>query len=278
MTEKKKITLAHSPDADDAFMFYGLAKDKLDSGDLHFEHHLKDIQSLNVDALDEKYDVTAVSFGMYPRIADKYALLSSGASIGDGYGPIVVSKEPIAPEDLAKHVVAIPGLNTSAYVALRLFAPNVSTVTMDFNEIQEAVIDGTHPAGLLIHEGQLTYHLEGLHKVVDLGEWWKKETDLPLPMGGNAIRRGLGEDLMRRCSKILKESIQYSLDHRSEALDYAMQYGRRLDKEKADQFVAMWVNELTIDYGDRGRKAVRLFLDRAAEAGIVDKVPNLDFY
>lgn len=275
---KQKITLAHSPDADDAFMFYGLATDQVDSGDLDFEHHLKDIQSLNVDAVNEKYDVTAVSFGMYPRIADKYALLSSGSSIGDGYGPIVVSKEPLAPADLSKHVVAIPGENTSAFISLRLYCPDLKWEVMDFNEIQEAVIDGKYPAGLLIHEGQLTYHEEGLHKVVDLGEWWKEQTGLPLPMGGNAIRRGLGEDLMRRVSDILRTSIKFSLDNRSEALDYAMKFGRGLDKDRADRFVAMWVNELTVDYGDRGKEAVRLFLTRAHEAGLLPEVRSFDFY
>jgi 1,4-dihydroxy-6-naphthoate synthase len=274
----RTITLAHSPDADDAFMFYGLAKERLETGDLRFEHHLKDIQSLNVEALEEKWDVTAVSFGMYPNISDKYALLSSGSSIGDGYGPIVVSREPIKPEDLEKHVVAVPGVNTSAYISLKLFAPNVKTETMDFNEIQEAVRDGKYPAGLLIHEGQLTYHEDGLSKVVDLGEWWKKETGLPLPMGGNAIRRSLGSELMMRISHILRESIQYSLDHRSEALDYAMQYGRKLDKDRADRFVGMWVNDLTVDYGDRGREAVRTFLTRANEAGLLPKVEKLEFF
>lgn len=275
---KKTITLAHSPDADDAFMFYGLATDQIETGDLHFEHQLKDIQSLNVDALNERYDVTAVSFGMYPRIADKYALLSSGSSIGDGYGPIVVSKEPIDASELSKHVVAIPGENTSAFISLRLFCPDLRWEVMDFNEIQEAVIDGKYPAGLLIHEGQLTYHEEGLHKVVDLGEWWKEKTALPLPMGGNAIRRGLGEELMRRVSEILRTSIKFSLEHRSEALDYAMKFGRGLDKERADRFVAMWVNELTVDYGDRGKEAVRLFLTRAHEAGLLPEVKSFDFY
>lgn len=273
-----KITLAHSPDADDAFMFYGLAKERLDTGDLVFEHHLKDIQSLNTDAVNEKYDVTAISFGMYPRIADKYALLSSGSSIGDGYGPIVVSKSPLHVSDLSTTKVAVPGLNTSAYVALKLVCPALDYVVMDFNEIQEAVIAGDVPAGLLIHEGQLTYADEGLHKVVDLGEWWKEQTGLPLPMGGNAIRKSLGEELILRVSKILRESIRLSLDHRDEALEYAMGFGRGLEKEKADRFVGMWVNEMTIDYGDRGKEAVRVFLGRAAEEGIVPPVEEIRFY
>jgi 1,4-dihydroxy-6-naphthoate synthase len=275
---RTKITLAHSPDADDAFMFYALAKGLIDSGLYDFVHELEDIQSLNVDAVNEVYDVTAVSFGMYPRIADKYALLSSGSSIGDGYGPIVVSKEPLAAAGLEDTLVAVPGENTSAFVSLRLFHPALNYTVMDFNEIQEAVIDGSVPAGLLIHEGQLTYHEEGLHKVIDLGEWWKEKTQLPLPMGGNAIKRSLGEKTMREVSKILRESIQYSLDHRDAALEYAMSFGRGLDKDKADRFVAMWVNELTVDYGDYGKKAVRTFLTAAAEAGILPAVEGLDFY
>jgi len=277
MTEKRVISLAHSPDADDAFMFYGLARGLVDSGDVEFVHHLEDIQSLNANAIDERYDVTAVSFGMYPHIAGRYALLSSGSSIGDGYGPIVVSREPIAPDDLPNHRVAVPGENTSAFVSLRLFCPDLNWTVMDFNEIQEAVMDGLVPAGLLIHEGQLTYMEDGLHKVVDLGRWWKDLTGLPLPMGGNAIRRGLGEPLMKRVSTILRESIQYSLDHREAALEYAMQFGRGLDKEKADRFVAMWVNEMTVDYGDRGREAVRAFLSAASDAGLLPRVESFDF-
>jgi len=215
---------------------------------------------------------------MYPRIAEKYALLSSGSSIGDGFGPIVVSKTPLEASKLSSTTVAIPGLNTSAFVALKLFCPALDYVVMDFMEIQEAVIDGKVPAGLLIHEGQLTYADEGLHKVIDLGEWWKEQTTLPLPMGGNAIKRSLGENLILRISKILRESIQYSLDHRDEALEYAMTFGRGLPKEKADRFVGMWVNEMTVDYGERGREAVRTFLSRAAEQKIIPPVSDLRFY
>ena len=272
------ITLAHSPDADDAFMFYALAKDKIDTGGLRFVHTLMDIQSLNVDALNEKYDVTAVSFGMYPHIADRYALLSSGSSIGDGYGPIVVSKEPLDPAKLAGTLVAVPGENTSAFVSLKLHSPELKYTVMDFMEIQEAVIDGKVPAGLLIHEGQLTYAEEGLKKVVDLGEWWKAKTSQPLPMGGNAIRRALGAELMMKVSAILRASIRYSLEHREPALEYAMSFGRGLPKDKADRFVAMWVNELTVDYGDYGKNAVRTFLTAASDAGILPKVEKLEFY
>ncbi|MBI2215347.1 MAG: ABC transporter substrate-binding protein [Acidobacteria bacterium] len=274
----RTITLAHSPDADDAFMFYALAKDKIDTGGMKFVHTLMDIQSLNVDALNEKYDVTAISFGMYPRIADKYALLSSGSSIGDGYGPVVVSKEPLDPTKLAETLVAVPGENTSAYVSLKLYCPKLNYVVMDFMEIQEAVIAGKVPAGLLIHEGQLTYEEEGLKKVVDLGAWWKEKTALPLPMGGNAIRRSLGSELMMQISQILRASIRYSLEHRDAALDYAMTFGRGLPKEKADRFVGMWVNELTVDYGDYGRSAVRAFLTAAHDAGLLPKVESLEFY
>lgn len=276
--EKRKITLAHSPDADDAFMFYALAKDLIDTDGLEFEHHLKDIQSLNELARTEKYDVTALSFAVYPELADRYALLSSGASIGDGYGPLVVSKDPVPPDDLHAKLVAVPGADTSAYISLKLFAPDVETVVMDFDEVQHAVLDGRVEAGVIIHEGQLTYRDMGLRKVVDLGEWWKEDTGLPLPLGCNSIRRSLGEELMRKTSRILRESIQYSLDHREAALDYALGFGRGLDRSRGDEFVGMYVNDLTIDYGDRGREAVRVFLDRAHEAGLVGKIESYDFY
>lgn len=273
-----KITLAHSPDADDAFMFYALAKDLIDTHGLDFEHHLKDIQSLNEEARTEKYDVTALSFAVYPELADRYALLSSGASIGDGYGPLVVSKDPVAAEALHAKRVAVPGADTSAFISLKLFAPDVETVVMDFDEVQHAVLDGRVEAGVIIHEGQLTYQDMGLRKVLDLGEWWKEETGLPLPLGCNAIRRSLGDQLMRQISVILRESIQYSLDHREAALDYALGFGRGLDRSRGDEFVGMYVNDLTIDYGDRGREAVRLFLDRAHQAGLVEKIESYDFY
>lgn len=276
--DKIKITLAHSPDADDAFMFYALANDLIDTHGIEFEHHLKDIQTLNEEGRTEKYDVTALSFAVYPELAGRYALLSSGASIGDGYGPLVVSKDPISPDVLHAKKVAVPGADTSAFISLKLFAPEVETVVMDFDEVQHAVLDGRVEAGVIIHEGQLTYQDMGLRKVVDLGEWWKEETGLPLPLGCNTIKRSLGEDLMRLVSKILKESIQYSLDNREAALDYALSFGRGLDRSRGDEFVGMYVNDLTVDYGERGREAVRVFLDRAHEAGLVEKIETYDFY
>ncbi|HUO85323.1 MAG TPA: MqnA/MqnD/SBP family protein [Thermoanaerobaculia bacterium] len=278
MTDRRTITLAHSPDADDAFMFYALARDRIDTAEFRFEHHLKDIQSLNIDALEERFDVTAISFAMYPRVADHYALLSSGASIGDGYGPIVVANEPLDIPALASKVIAVPGINTSAYLALKLFLPSAQTEVLHFDEIQPAVREGRFRAGVLIHEGQLTWQDEGLHKVVDLGEWWKGKTGLPLPLGGNTIRRKLGEERIRRISAILRQSIQYSLDHRDEALDYALGFGRGLPRERADRFVGMYVNEMTLDYGERGRAAVRRFLDDAANEGLVGRVESLEFY
>ena len=276
-TEARTITVAHSPDSDDAFMFYGLATDKLDTGDLRFTHVLKDIQTLNEEAMRGTFDVTAISFHAYAYIADKYALLPHGASIGDNYGPIVVSREPHRAEDLATLRVAVPGTLTSAYLALRIFNPSFQYEVIPFDEIIEAVQSGRCDAGLLIHEGQLFYQRLGLHKVIDLGEWWHERTGLPLPMGGNAIRRDLGPDLMRKVSRYLRQSISYSLSHREEALQYAMQFARDMDTELADRFVGMWVNELTLDYTDRGREAVRLLLSEGYERGIIPGRVDVEF-
>ena len=245
----KTITVAHSPDSDDAFMFYGLATNKLETDGLKFEHTLKDIQTLNEDAKKGVYDVTAVSFHAYAYISDKYALLPHGASIGDKYGPILVTKEPRKPEEISSMKIAIPGELTSAFLALKLYNPNFEHVVVPFDEIIDAVLKGTVDAGLLIHEGQLFYKQLGLDKVLDLGEWWHEKTGLPLPMGGNAIRRDLGEDLMKQVSKHLHRSIVYSMDNREDALAYAMQFARDMAPELADRFVAMWVNDLTLDYG-----------------------------
>jgi len=277
-TETKTITLAHSPDSDDAFMFYGLATHKLETGDLEFQHVLKDIQTLNEEARKGTYDVTAISFHAYAYVADKYALLPHGASIGDNYGPIVVSNQELDPSDLRNLTIAVPGVLTSAFLALSLHTPDFSYEVVPFDQIIEAVNEGRCDAGLLIHEGQLFYHNLGLHKVLDLGEWWHEHTGgLPLPMGGNAIRRDLGTETIREVSNLLKESIQYSLDHREDALEYAMQFAREMDPAVADRFVAMWVNELTLDYGERGREAVRRLLKEGHERGIIPHPVQVEF-
>ncbi len=272
------IRVAHSPDSDDAFMFYALAKGLIDTGELRFEHVLKDIETLNREAFEGTYEVTAISIHAYAHLDEGYALLGSGASMGDGYGPVLVAREPIAPDQLAAKKIAIPGRLTSAALALKMWNPSLQTVTYAFDEIMPAVQSGEVDAGVVIHEGQLTWEDEGFSKIVDLGVWWAEETGgMPLPLGGNVIRRDLGEEMCARVAALLKESIQYSLDHREEALDYALDYGRGLDREKADRFVGMYVNELTVDYGERGRRAVRDFLDRAANERLIPKVPRLDF-
>lgn len=273
-TERTTITLAHSPDSDDAFMFYGLATHKLDTGGLNFQHLLKDIQTLNEEATRGTYDVTAISFHAYAYVADKYALLPHGASIGDNYGPIVVSREPSTPADIPNLKIAIPGKLTSAFLALRLFNAEFKYEVVPFDKIIDAVLDGTCDAGLLIHEGQLFYQRKGLHKVLDLGEWWHGRHGLPLPMGGNAIKRDLGPELTKEVSNLLRESIRYSLTHREDALQYALQFARDMDPALADRFVGMWVNELTLDYTDRGREAVRRLLEEGFEKGIIpNRVP-----
>jgi 1,4-dihydroxy-6-naphthoate synthase len=276
-TETRTITVAHSPDSDDAFMFYALATNKLDTGDLKFEHVLEDIQSLNEKAMRGVYDVTAISFHAYAYIADKYALLPHGASIGDNYGPIVVAREPFMPQDLSTLKVAVPGTLTSAFLALRIFNPTFDYEVVPFDQIIGAVQEGRADAGLLIHEGQLFYQSLGLHKVLDLGEWWHERTGLPLPMGGNVIRRDLGTELMSKVSGFLHRSIQYSLDHRADALAYAMQFARDMEPALADRFVSMWVNELTLDYTERGREAVRRLLAEGFERGIIPRRVAVDF-
>lgn len=276
-TARTTITLAHSPDSDDAFMFYGLATNKLDTGGLNFQHLLKDIQTLNEEATRGVYDVTAISFHAYAYVADKYALLPHGASIGDNYGPIVVSREPATPDDIPNLKIAIPGKLTSAFLALRLFNADFKYEVVQFDKIMDAVLDGTCDAGLLIHEGQLFYQRKGLHKVLDLGEWWHGRHGLPLPMGGNAIKRDLGPELTKEVSNLLRESIRYSLTHREDALQYALQFARDMDPALADRFVGMWVNELTLDYTDRGREAVRRLLEEGFEKGIIPNQVPVDF-
>ncbi|QQS32468.1 MAG: ABC transporter substrate-binding protein [Acidobacteriota bacterium] len=275
--ELRTITLAHSPDSDDAFMFYGLATNKLETEGLKFEHTLKDIQSLNEDAKNGVFDVTAISFHAYSYVADKYALLPHGASIGDKYGPIVVAREPKSADEIGSLKIAVPGEMTSAYLALRIFNRDFEHIVVPFDEIIDAVQHGLADAGLLIHEGQLFYHQKGLHKVIDLGEWWFEKTGLPLPMGGNVIRRDLGPELMEQVSKHLHRSIVYSMENREDALSYAMQFARDMQPELADRFVAMWVNDLTLDYGDRGREAVKLLLDEGHKAGIIPHKVDVEF-
>src|SRR6267143_4626057 len=277
LTETRTITVAHSPDSDDAFMFYGLATNKLDTGSLTFTHVLKDIQTLNEEAFKGTFDVTAVSFHAYAYIADKYLLLPHGASIGDNYGPIVVSREPAIAEDISKLKIAIPGTLTSAFLALRIFNPDFQYEVMPFDKIIDAVQSGRCDAGLLIHEGQLFYESIGLHKILDLGEWWHEKTGLPLPMGGNVIRRDLGPEIIHQVSECLRESIRYSLANREDALEYAMQFARDMDPDLADRFVAMWVNDLTLDYTERGREAVRRILKLGFEQGIIPNNPTVEF-
>jgi 1,4-dihydroxy-6-naphthoate synthase len=267
-----RIAIAHSPDSDDAFMFYGLASGKVPTGDLEIEHVLSDIEWLNRAAFEGRYEISAVSFHAYAHLTDRYILLPHGASMGDRYGPIVVSRAAV-PSTLDGVRVAIPGTLTTAFLALRLYRPDVAYDVMPFDQIQEAVLDGRAQAGLLIHEGQLTYADEGLRKVVDLGEWWADRTvGLPLPLGGNVIRRDLGEATIARLSRLLHDSIAYALEHREEAVAYAMQFGRGLDRAKTDRFVGMYVNELTLEYGDRGREAVRRLLGEAGEKGLIPPV------
>ncbi len=275
--DKRIITVAHSPDSDDAFMFYGLATNKLETNGLKFEHTLKDIQTLNEDAKNGVFDVTAISFHAFAYIDDKYALLPHGASIGDKYGPILVSKEKHTAEEIPNLKIAIPGELTSAFLALRIYNQDFEYIVVPFDEIIETVQKGKADAGLLIHEGQLFYKQMGLTKVLDLGEWWFEKTGLPLPMGGNVIRRDLGEDLMREVSKYLRESIVYSMDNREDALAYAMQFARDMPPELADRFVAMWVNDLTLDYGERGREGVKLLLEQGYEKGIIPHRVEVNF-
>jgi len=269
----RDISVAHSPDSDDAFMFYALATNKVRVPGLRFQHTLCDIETLNRKALD----VTAISFHAYPYLQDQYALLASGGSVGDGYGPMVVSTRVFPPETLAEKKVAIPGELTTAYLALKLFAPSVETEVVPFDRIIPQVLEGRYEAGLIIHEGQLTYAKTGLHRIVDFGQWWRATTGLPLPLGGNAIRRDLGPELIAQVAQALRASIQYALDHREEALEYALQFARDLDKAQAGRFVGMYVNERTLDYGEDGRQAVELLLTLGHRAGIIPHPARVEF-
>jgi 1,4-dihydroxy-6-naphthoate synthase len=273
----RTIRVAHSPDSDDAFMFYALAAGKIDTEGLRYEHELQDIETLNQRALRGELEVTAVSIHAYAYLADRYALLPHGSSMGDRYGPRLVAREPAGRADVRGKRIAIPGPLTSAYLALQLYEPKFEAVFTPFDQIEDAVVEGKVDMGLLIHEGQLTFQDRGLHLVADMGEWWFGETGLPLPLGGNVVRKDLGDALTRQISRHLRASIAYSLEHRSNALDHAMRYARGLDRDRADTFVGMYVNDWTLDYGERGRRAVRELLRRGVAAGIIDRQVEVEF-
>ena len=273
-----EIQVAHSPDSDDAFMFYGLATSKIRVPGFKFVHNLTDIETLNHRAIhDAFYDVTAISFHAYPYIQEKYALMSCGGSMGEGYGPILVAARKMPVEEIAKLRIAVPGTLTSAYLTLKLFCPEVETFVVPFEKIIPAVVAGEYDAGLLIHEGQLTFGNDGLHKVLDLGQWWRTETGLPLPLGGNAIRRALGPETMLTVTNAVRDSIQHSLEHRDEGLRYAMQFARELDSNLANRYVGMYVNERSLDYGEDGREAIRRLLQMGHERGIIPIPARVDF-
>jgi 1,4-dihydroxy-6-naphthoate synthase len=274
------IHVAHSPDSDDAFMFYALAEGKLDTGDLRYVHELSDIESLNQRALKAELEVSAVSIHAYAYLWRTYALLASGSSMGDGYGPRLVSRSPVPADPRAAlkgKKVAVPGTLTTAYLALKLYQPDVTHIVIPFDQIEDAVHRGEADVGLLIHEGQLTYADDGLHLWEDLGEWWQGETGLPLPLGGNVVRRDLGDAVTAQIARDLRASIEYGLAHRAPALAHAMQFNRGIGDARTDTFVGMYVNDWTVDYGERGRQAVRALLDRAFEAGIIPERPQVDF-
>jgi 1,4-dihydroxy-6-naphthoate synthase len=273
-----RITVAHSPDSDDAFMFFGLANGSVETGGIVVDQVLADIETLNRAAFDGRYEVSAVSFHAYAHLVDKYALLPHGASMGDRYGPIVVARQDAGPRGVKGSRVAIPGTLTTAYLTLRIYEPAFEYIVVPFDEIQRAVLEGKADAGLLIHEGQLTYQDEGLRKIVDLGEWWAEHTaGLPLPLGGNIIRRDLGPEMIARVSKMLHDSIAYALSHRPEAVEYALQFGRGLDRAKTDRFVGMYVNDLTLAYGDRGRRGLERLLSDAFERGLIPQRVPVEF-
>jgi len=275
----REISIAHSPDSDDAFMFYGLATSKVQVPGLRFSHTLCDIQSLNQKAMqgDGIYDVTAISFHAYPYIQGHYALMTCGGSVGEGYGPMIVAPRGYSQSEIKHKKIAVPGKLTTAYLALKLFAPEIGTEVMPFDQIIPSVLRGEYEAGLIIHEGQLTYDKSGLHRILDLGKWWLQTTGLPLPLRGNAIRRSLGSDLISSVSAALRDSIQYALDHRNEALAYAMQFARDLDPLLADRFVGMYVNERTLDYGEDGKEAIRRLLNMGHKAAIISVEPRMEF-
>ena len=274
----REISIAHSPDSDDAFMFYGLATNKVRVPGYKFTHTLCDIETLNRRAQEEAFfDVSAISFHAYPYVQNNYTLMGCGGSVGEGYGPMIVSSRRLSPDDLNQVKIAVPGTLTTAFLALKVFNPNLQTETVAFDKIIPAIRAGKYDAGLIIHEGQLTYASSGLHRVIDLGVWWREATGLVLPLGGNAIRRSLGPEVHKIVSKALRDSIQHALDHREQALEYALQFARDLDASLANRFVSMYVNERTLDYGPDGRKAIRKLLDLGHERGIIPIAPLVDF-
>lgn len=277
MSQVREISVAHSPDSDDAFMFYALATNKVRVPGLKFTHTLTDIETLNRKAMEAFYDVSAISFHAYPYVQDKYALMPCGGSVGEQYGPMVVSPKMAGLEEVKRMKIAVPGTMTTAYLALKLFAPAIETAVVPFDQIIPAVLAGKFEAGLIIHEGQLTYEASGLCRLLDLGKWWHDLTGLPLPLGGNAIRRDLGRDLIHSVNQALRSSIQYALDHREEALAYALQFARDLDPHMADRFVGMYVNARTLDYGEDGREAIVRLLDMGYRAGIIPHAPHVEF-
>ena len=273
----REITVAHSPDSDDAFMFYALATNKVRVPGLKFSHTLTDIETLNRKAMEGFYDVSAISFHAYPYVQDKYALMPCGGSVGEQYGPMVISPRMVGLEELKSMKIAVPGTMTTAYLALKLFAPKIETAVVPFDRIIPEVLAGKYEAGLIIHEGQLTYERSGLKRILDLGKWWHEQTGLPLPLGGNAIRRELGPELIAQVTRALRDSIQYALDHREPALAYAMQFARDLDSQMADRFVGMYVNDRTLDYGEDGKRAVVKLLEMGYQAGIIPHKPAVEF-
>ena len=277
MSQLQQIRIGHSPDSDDAFMFYALANGLIPTDGFEIVQVAEDIESLNKRAVNGELEVTAISVHAYAYVANHYALMPCGASIGDKYGPLVVSKEPMQREDLAGKKIAIPGEMTTAYLTLRLCQPDFDPEVVQFDQILPYVQEGNADAGLIIHEGQLTYGRAGLHKVVDLGEWWHEETGLPLPLGANAIRRDLGAEKIRRITSLIKQSIQYSLEHREGGLAYAMNYARDMETELADRFVGMYVNHYTLDYGEKGRAGVRELMDRGYKSGVIPHQVNVEF-
>ncbi len=277
-SETREIQVAHSPDSDDAFMFYGLATNKIRVSGFKFVHTLTDIETLNHRAMNEAFfDVTAISFHAYPYLQDSYSILASGGSMGDNYGPMIVAPRRYTPDEIRGLRIAVPGTLTTAYLTLKLFAPEIETITVDFDKIIPAVAAGEFDAGLLIHEGQLTYGNDGLHKILDLGQWWHSETGLPLPLGGNVIRRALGPETMHIVANAVRDSIQHALDNREEALAYAMQFARDLDPNLASRYVGMYVNQRSLDFGDDGREAIRRILAMGHERGIIPVEAKVDF-